>query len=211
MDDGPNCLGSGILLVLTTRHTTEGAHPSPGEGSGAAGYALVELMVVASLLVVVLGAILALGETTQRIAPKESERAQVIREAQVGLHRMTRELRNAYQALPTVPAPTVTGSTMQATVRGYDGVPRTVRYDCDEPHPTDQAYTRCLRQVYSGGTWPAGEVVIDRVLNGSTVFALTPPDYVGAKVEVAARGGLKDGYDHRIILEDGFYMRNLDG
>jgi hypothetical protein len=43
------------------------------------------------------------------------------------------------------------------------------------------------------------------------VFALAAPDYVGAKVEVAARGDLKNGYEHRIVLEDGFYMRNLDG
>jgi hypothetical protein len=162
-------------------------------------------MVVASLLVVVLGAILALGETTQRIAPKESERAHVIREAQVGLHRMTRELRHAYEA------PTVSGSTMQANVRALGGATRTVRYDCDEAHPTDEAYTRCLRQVFTGATWSPGEVVVDRVLNGTTVFSLTPPDYVGATVEVAARGGLKDGHDHRIILQDGFYMRNLDG
>jgi type II secretory pathway pseudopilin PulG len=201
----------GILLVLSTRDTTQDAHPRPGEGSGSAGYALVELMVVASLLVIVLGAILALGETTQRIAPKESERAHVIREAQVGLHRMTRELRHAYQALPTVAAPTVSGSTMEASVRGLNGSTRTVRYDCDEPHPTDSAYTRCLRQVYSGGSWSAGELVIDRVLNGTTVFTATPPDYVRATVEVAARGGLKDGYDHRVILDDGIYMRNLDG
>ena len=179
--------------------------------SGEAGYGLVELLVVASLLVVVLGAILALGETTQRIAPKESERAHVIREAQVGLHRMTRELRHAYQAPPTVPAPTVTGSTMEASVLAENGATRTVRYDCDEAHPTDPAYTRCLRQVLSGGTWSAGEVVIDHVLNGTAVFSLTPPDYVGATVEVAARGGLKDGHDHRVILQDGVYMRNLDG
>jgi type II secretory pathway pseudopilin PulG len=173
--------------------------------SGAAGYALVELLLVASLLIVVLGAILALGETTQRIAPKESERAHVIREAQVGLHRMTRELRHAYEA------PTVTGSTMQAAVLGANGTTRTVRYDCDEAHPTDAAYTRCLRHVFSGGSWTGGEVVIDRVLNGTTVFAATPPDYVTATVQVAARGGLQDGYDHRVILEDGIYMRNLDG
>jgi hypothetical protein len=173
--------------------------------SGEAGYGLVELMMVSSLLIIVLGAILALGETTQRIAPKESERAHVIREAQVGLHRMTRELRHASQA------PTVTGSTIQATVLVAGGIPRTVRYDCDEAHPTDSAYTRCLRHVLSGSTWTGGEVVIDRVLNGATVFSLTPPDYVGAKVEVAARGNLKDGYDHRVILEDGIYMRNLSG
>lgn len=174
--------------------------------SGEAGYGLVELLVVASLLLVVLGAILALAETTQRIAPKESERAHVIREAQVGLHRMTRELRHANAA------PTVTGgSTIQATVLVAGGAPRTVRYDCDEAHPTDTAYTRCLRHELSGSTWTGGEVVIDRVLNGTTVFSPTPPDYVGVTVEVAARGNLKDGYDHRVILEDAVYMRNLSG
>jgi Tfp pilus assembly protein PilX len=162
-------------------------------------------MVVASLLVIVLSAILALGETTQRIAPKESERAHVIREAQVGLHRMTRELRHAYQA------PTVSGSAMQANVLGTNGATATVRYDCDEAHPTDLTYTQCVRQVFSSGSWSAEELVIDRVLNGTTVFDLTPPDYVSATVEVAARGDLNDGYDHRVILEDGFYMRNLDG
>jgi Tfp pilus assembly protein PilX len=179
--------------------------PAGKPRSGEAGYGLVEVLVVASLLIVVLGAILALGEATQRMAPKESERAHVIREAQVGLDRMTRELRHASQA------PTVTGSTIEATVLAANGVPRTVRYDCDEAHPSDTAYTRCLRQVLSGSTWTGGEVVIDRVLNGATVFSLTPPDYVGATVEVAARGNLNDGYDHRVILEDGIYMRNLSG
>jgi prepilin-type N-terminal cleavage/methylation domain-containing protein len=185
----------------------QAAHPRSGE----AGYTLIELMVVAALLAVVLGAILTLAEATQRIAPRETERAHVIREAQVGLHRMTRELRHAYAAPPTVPAPTVTGSTVQANVLGRGGATRTVRYDCDEAHPTDSGYTRCLRQVLSGGTWSPAEVVIDRVLNGTTVFTLTPPDYVRAAVEVAARGDRKTGYTHRVILDDGFYMRNLDG
>ena len=191
--------------MLSTRDIRQAAHRRLGDRSGEAGYGLVELMVVSSLLIIVLGAILALGETTQRIAPKESERAHVIREAQVGLHRMTRELRHANAA------PTVTGSTVEATVLAAGGATRTVRYDCAELHPTDTAYTRCLRYVLSGSTWTGGEVVIDRVLNGATVFSLTPPDYVGATVEVAARGNLKDGYDHRVILEDGVYMRNLSG
>jgi hypothetical protein len=148
----------------------------------------------------VLGAILALAETTQRIAPKESERANVIREAQVGLHRMTKELRHAYQA------PTVSGSSMQASVLTPSGT-RAVSYECNHAHPTDSAYTRCLR--VAGGT---SEVIVDRVLNGTTVFS--QPDgtnYVRVAVEVAARGDLKDGYDHRVVLDDAIYMRNLDG
>jgi type II secretory pathway pseudopilin PulG len=183
-----------LLLPLENAHRDK---RSPGVRRGEAGYALIELLVVASLLVIVLGAILTLGETSQRVAPKESERANVIREAQVGLHRMTRELRHAYEDVAVTP------STMAADVLGRDGV----SYDCSQPHPTNANYTRCLRYVNGVG----GEVVIDRVLNGDAVFTLTPPDYVHATVEVNAGGDLKNGYDHPILLEDGFYMRNLDG
>jgi type II secretory pathway pseudopilin PulG len=169
------------------------------ERSGEAGYTAIELLVVASLLSIVLGAILVLAETTQRIAPKESERALVIREAQVGLHRMTRELRHA------LPTPTVTGSRMQAQVLTSTGT-QTVSYECDHDHPSDSDYTRCVR--VAGGT---SELVVDRVLNGTSVFTPTGTDYVRVAVEVAARGDLENGYDHRIVLDDAIYMRNLDG
>jgi hypothetical protein len=162
-------------------------------------------MVVAALLLVVLGAILTLAETTQRIAPKETERAHVIREAQVGLYRMTRELRHAYSA------PAVTPSTIQATVLGTGGVTRTVSYECNHAHPTTSGWTQCKRFLVNGSVKTGGEVIVDRVLNGSSVFTLTPPDYVRAAVEVAARGDRQTGHTHRVILDDGFYMRNLDG
>jgi type II secretory pathway pseudopilin PulG len=183
--------------------------PADARG-GEAGYALTELLVVMSLLAIVLGAVLAFGETAQRIGPRESERAHVIHEAQVGLHRMTRELRHAYEDV------TVSGPRIQADVLMASGS-RTVSYECDRPHPTDSAYTRCLRFL---GSSAEGEVVVDRVLNGTSVFEAhnldaasgdTRLDYVRAVVEVAARGDLKNGYGNRIVLDDGFYMRNLDG
>jgi hypothetical protein len=168
--------------------------------SGEGGYAAIELLVVASLLSIVLGAILVLAETTQRIAPKESERALVIREAQVGLHRMTRELRHA------LPTPTVTGSRMQAQVLTSSGT-QVVSYECDHDHPSDSEYTRCVR-VAGGKT----ELIVDRVLNGTSVFSLPEgADYVRVAVEVAARGDLPNGYDHRIVLDDAIYLRNVDG
>lgn len=184
----------------------------PHGRSGEAGYALTELLMVISLLAVVLGAVLTLGDTAQQVAPKETERAQVIQEAQGGLHRMTKELRQTYAN------PTVTASTIEADVLTA-GTTRTVSYECDQPHPTDPAYTRCLRYL---GTSTDGEVIIDRVLNGASgsptpVFTTTDVDadgridYVRAVVEVAARGDLKNGYDNRVVLDDGFYMRNRDG
>jgi type II secretory pathway pseudopilin PulG len=190
--------------------------PPAARGGGEAGYALTELLVVTSLLVIVLGAILTLGETSQRIAPKESERANVIREAQVGLHRMTRELRHAYGGVDSSGGLDVPGPRVEAQVLMASGT-QTVTYECDVPHPTDSAYTRCMRYV---GTSTDGELVVDRVLNGNSVFEIknldaasgdTRPDYVRAVVEVGARGDLQSGYDHRVVLDDGFYMRNLDG
>jgi type II secretory pathway pseudopilin PulG len=190
--------------LLSPGDTTRGAHRPLSERSGEAGYALTELLVVTALLAVVLGAILALAETTQRIAPKENERAMVIREAQVGLHRMTKELRHA------VPTPTVTGSRMQAEVLTTSGT-RVVSYECDHAHPTDPAYTRCLRYLVNGTAKTGGDVIVDRVLNGTGVFTATGANYVRVAVEVAARGDLKNGYDHSVVLDDAIYMRNLDG
>jgi type II secretory pathway pseudopilin PulG len=180
---------------------------------GEAGYALTELLIVTSLLAIVLGAVLMIGESTQRIAPRESERAHVIREAQVGLHRMTRELREAHSLVA------LSTTKVDAWVPVTGGSQRRVSYECDRPHPTETDYTQCVRfDVAADGTQSNGQVIVDRVLNGTADSALkvfergsTPAaDYVKATVEIAARGDLKGGYPHRILLEDGFYMRNLD-
>jgi hypothetical protein len=173
------------------------------------GYALIELMVVATLLVVVLGAVLVFGETTQRLMPKDQERSHVIQESQVGLHRMTRELRKAHVVNSR-------GSyflDVQVLVNGAD---TRVRYECDRPHPSESGYRRCLRFVNGGST---GELIVDRVLNAAD----SPPDpvfsyttdaggnvtHVEARIELPARGDLKSGHGHRITYTDGFYPRNV--
>lgn len=219
MDDGPTRLGSGILLVLSTqRDFTQGAHPRPGEGSGEAGYALTELLLVSSLLVIVLGAILMLGEASQRIAPRETERAIVIRDAQVGMHRMTRELREAHSVVS--PAAGASAAVFDAWVpTSTSPFQRRVSYECNAAHPTDSAYTQCMRyDVTAAGVKSNGQVVVDRVVNGAAGSTLpvfvrgsTPAtDYVKTTVEVAARGDRREGHSSKILLEDGFYMRNLD-
>src|SRR5207302_54087 len=64
-------------------------------------------------------------------------------------------------------------------------------------------------------------VVIDRLINEpgsglSPVFTYATngsgrTTYASAHVEVPAKGARPTGYSHRIVLDDGFYMRNLDG
>jgi type II secretory pathway pseudopilin PulG len=205
-----------MLLSLSNAHREK---RPPAAWRGEAGFALTELLVVTSLLVIVLGAILALGETTQRITPKETERAHVIREAQVGLHGMTRQLRQAYLAHSW------TDYTLDVTLRDNNRF----SFECDEPHPVESGYNRCVRfPVALDGTKGAGVPVIDRVLNGpagggtpnpNPVFryeykpgavAGDPPIYAYVSVDVPAKGDRKQGHNHKIALYDGVYMRNLD-
>jgi hypothetical protein len=185
---------------------------------GEAGYALTELLLVSSLLAIVLGAILALGETTQRITPRDTERAHVIREAQVGLHGMTRQLRQAAD-MTVPPHEAATGSTLDVTLR--DG--SRYSYECDEPHPTEGGYNRCVRfPVLDGVKQTQGTVLIDRVLNGPAGTASSNPifqyetnlagivTYINVAIHVPAKGELAEGHDYDVVLEDGVYMRNLD-
>jgi hypothetical protein len=202
--------------VLPTLDTAHRDLQSPAAKGGESGYALTELLLVSSLLVIVLGAILMLGEASQRIAPRETERAIVIRDAQVGMHRMTRELREAHNVVsPLAGASAAVFDAWVATPSGE----RRVSYECNVAHPTDASYTRCVRyDVAANGTKSNPQVVVDRVLNGAAGSTLPvfvrggapTTDYVKATVEVAARGDRKTGYSSKVLLEDGFYMRNLD-
>jgi type II secretory pathway pseudopilin PulG len=188
---------------------------SPSARSGEAGFSLIELLAVVSLLIVILGAILALAETTQKIGPRDQDRAHAIRDAQVGLHGMTRQLRQAYLLH------TATPYAMDVSVL-VNGAVKRFSYECDAAHPTEPTYNRCFRFEVVGGTKGPGKLVIDRVLNGPAGTGLTNPifryetnssgnvTYAEAAVDVPAKGDRRLGHAHKIALYDGFYMRNLD-
>lgn len=186
-----------------------------------AGFALVELLIVAALLGVVLFAVLSLLDAAVRVEARDQERAHAVREAQVGLDRMTRELRQAYRVVATGPSYV----TVHVRLGGQD---TQVHYRCDRPHPDlasnphDDGYRRCRRvEALVGAALPAidtGPIVIDRVLNGSaappdSVFTFSPsaisPTYIRARIEVPARGEREEGIEHKVVLDDGFFMRNL--
>jgi hypothetical protein len=171
------------------------------------GFMLVELALAVALLGVVLGAILMFADATHKLSPKEQERAMAIQTAQTGIYRMTRELRQAHGV--NVSQPLVMDVNYMSS-----GVNRQVRYDCDEPHPTVPAYRRCVRMEAGR----PDEVVVDRVLNTTTIFTYTTNltgaiTYVRVAIDVPARGERNtnvNGYQHQIGLYDGFYLRNLD-
>lgn len=175
------------------------------------GFSLVELLVVMAGFTVVLGAILGLLDAAANQAPKDQERAIAIREAQAGLQRMTGELRQAYQVLDAQP------KSMYVVVARPTPPDIHVKYDCDVPYPGNTAYHRCVRWWAPVGqelrTDLPGQVVIDRGLS-NVYFTYSPgplnPTYVKVHIEVPQKGERKAGFKSNFILDDGFYLRNMD-
>ena len=175
------------------------------------GFALVELLVSIVTLTFVLGAILGLLDATAQQAPRDQERAIALREAQVGLHGMTRELRQAYRVLDASP------KGMYVLIGRSTPPDLHVKYDCDVPSPSNPAYRQCVRWQAPIGqelrTDLPGQVVIDRALS-EVSFSYSPgplnPTFVKVHIEVPKAGERKDGFPSSFVLDDGFYLRNTD-
>jgi prepilin-type N-terminal cleavage/methylation domain-containing protein len=176
------------------------------------GWTLIEMMMATALLAVILTAVLSLLDVTSKIAPKDQERAHDIREAQVGVYRMTRELRQAYSLVQTQPY------LIEAHVHELGG-DHDVVYDCSGASVTVPTLGECIRYEMSGGAPGTSTVIIDRLINKPggglpAVFTYTQNSgkttYVGAHIEVPSKGARKQGYTYRIVLSDGFYLRNLN-
>jgi prepilin-type N-terminal cleavage/methylation domain-containing protein len=185
------------------------------------GFTLVELLVVTSLLVVVLGLLMQPIITAPQVATRDVNRAWAIRDAQTGLYRMTREVRQA----------TVVNSATSNTVDfkvTTDGSTQRVIYKCDSA-VDGETYRKCIRASVSCPTTCSppsttnGALVINRVLNNTAadpadpVFSYTPstsaPTYISVKVVVPSNagysGGYRTGYTYNVTLDGGAYLRNL--
>lgn len=168
------------------------------------GFTLIEQLVVAGGLAVILSAILGLVEVSERLAPQTIERGRAVRDAQVGLDRMVRELRHTQGNV------VASGGSVAADVvlrgRAYR-----VTYDCSGLMPGSTTLRACVR-TEAGGTGGT-TIVIGRVLNPSTVFGTVVqrsgiPAYIPVRVEVPSAGERKAGQAHKIVLQDGIQLRN---
>jgi prepilin-type N-terminal cleavage/methylation domain-containing protein len=171
------------------------------------GMSLMELLVGMALMSVVMLALLALLDSAISTAPRDEERANSIREGQVGLHVMTRELRQANKVWTP-------GRTQIYVNIGDD---KHVLYDCDAVHPANPDQRQCLRwEAAVGSELPLdqpGQVVVERRVAGD-VFTYQPnlinPTFVEVHIEVPQAGDREDGYHANLELNDGFYLRNTD-
>ena len=177
-----------------------------------AGWTLVELLIVIALLAVVLTAILSLLDTSNKLSPQDQERGLAIREAQVGLHRMTVELRSAYALDSTQPY------YLSAWVYTR-GANKHVAFDCSGT-AANPNYGQCIRTVLNG-TAGQNAVLVKQLANkpgspGSAVFSYTPRSdgkvtYIGVHADVPVRSSQTSRYTYTVPLNDGVYLRNLDG
>lgn len=184
---------------------------------------LIELLIVAALLSLVLGATLTPFEFAQRQTPKDVEYAKAISAAGAGLQQMMREIRQAYR----INSASSNSIDFNAVINSNDVE---IAYECDLAYPNNgnpyyKEYRRCLRVSATTGTeLPAisgGTVVIDRILNGTSaqpVFTfknsngevdMTHPTYVQATIRVPSRGELYSGLTHPIELTNGTAIPNL--
>jgi prepilin-type N-terminal cleavage/methylation domain-containing protein len=176
------------------------------------GFTLVELLTAMGISLVVAAGALTLVDIAAPQADRELQRQVAVSEGRSGLERMLREIRNADSVNATSPTlidvntPTPAGSPDQRVV-----------YQCSAAFQA-VTYRQCVR--YSGpvgGTVSNGQVVVERLINGTTsqpVFTYVPdrirPRVVRVQIVLPASGGPAPGYIHRVVFRDAAFLRNLD-
>lgn len=191
--------------------------------SDQSGFTLIELLVAASLLAVILVALLAPLTTVDHLYPQDVAWSQQVSAGQAGLQRMADDLRQATDILGA----TSNSVYFEATLGGQQ---LQVYYECDiaatasSTNPYEQTYDQCRGVTAAvGATLPAistGDLIVDHVLNNTTydpndpVFTYSPnslnPTYVQIKLVLPSRGSLNTTTTHNIVLNDGAYLHNLN-
>jgi Tfp pilus assembly protein PilW len=156
------------------------------------GVSLTELLVSISVGVLVVFGAFQFNDTAGRSQAATSARAEALQQAQTGLERMTRDLRQA----ATVTVPTSESIEMSTYVKSPTAAAslQTVRYVC--------ASGTCTRLAGAATTGPA---VVTSVRNAD-VFDPEPaldPRYVGIKLRVGVTGATQT-----LMLRDGVEIRN---
>jgi type IV pilus assembly protein PilW len=166
------------------------------------GLTLVELLVAASMGLVVVGGAVTIFVSTIRSEPRAASKVQAIQGARVAIDRITRELRQGLDVEPTSPSQLAIVTYVKATSCGgppaSTSIPCKVTYAC-----STGACTRTVAQPDGSAPGPTLQVVSG--LTTGNVFTYQPPadpSYIGVAFSFAAKGGSP------VTLEDGVALRN---
>jgi prepilin-type N-terminal cleavage/methylation domain-containing protein len=192
------------------------------------GFTLVELLVTMVVLVVVLGATLFILDATSALGRNNIARQNGIQEAESGLARMTKEVREGTLPAGASNFPLTVGDSFDV-VEFVNDVQTRIYYNCDVVSPTNSGYHQCVRYASTtlatqpGPATPntTAQVVIDRVLNGvsnaapfnTAVFtpnSATSPTMYQITIQVPQKGDRTNAnnFAGSVQLNDGIYMRN---
>jgi type IV pilus assembly protein PilW len=182
------------------------------------GFTLIELLVAMTASIVLLGGVLVMLTSSQRIQTRDGEWALTMQEGRVGLDRMVSEIRQA----STVSSAGGNAIDFLAT---FEGQKKQIYYNC-EVSQAGTSFKECVRVAANEGSpLPAlssGQVIVRDVLNDTAsdpsdpVFSYTPdaiaPTVATLKLTLPAGGTLSGsaGYSHKVVLTDDAFMRNTD-
>jgi Tfp pilus assembly protein PilW len=167
------------------------------------GLTLIELLVATSLGFVVIGAALTMFVGAIHSQPRDTSKIAALQQARITADRITRELRQGLEVVPTPSATQLAVVTYvkAATCGGASAstsIPCRVTYTCSG--------TTCTRVVAQpNGSAPGPAVTVATGLSSSSVFTYSPsttdPSYVGVSFAVTGSG-------QPFTLRDGVTLRN---
>jgi len=179
---------------------------------GESGFTLVELLVGATMGVIVMGAVGSLLISAMKSQPKISKRAQNIATARWVLDRFTHEIRNGIAVSPGkasasevsfrtyVRSSTCAGGGTPAS--GTPAIECQVTYKC-----TTTTTTTCSRTQAAPGTYTGTATTVITGLGSSSVFSYSPsstaPTYIGITLHFPNPDGGGD-----LTVSDGASLRN---
>jgi hypothetical protein len=180
-----------------------------GAGSSEAGLTLVEMLVAASMSVLIVGAVSSMLISSVRTQPRVSEKAQSVSTARYLLERLTREIRNGVRVDEATGARVSFVSKVRRSSCGGSGtlegtqpaIECQITYDCTSG-------TACTRTEATKGDLVGGTprlLTAELDLAGSDVFSYSPsvePTYIGVTLRVPNPSG-----SGALTVSDGASMR----
>jgi type II secretory pathway pseudopilin PulG len=177
--------------------------------AGEEGFTLVELLVAATMGVVVMGAVASLVISAVRDQPKISKQAQNITTARWVLERMTREIRGGISITPGHVKPE--SVSFKAYVRRTVCGGATALASTAPPIECQVTYTcnttSCSRLESSPGTFTGTPNTIFSGINSSQVFTYAPNEAAPTYVKVTLRFPNPSGTG-ALTVSDGASLRN---
>lgn len=182
------------------RRVRKAAAPLCGEERG---LTLIELLIAASVGLVVIGGALTMFIGAVRSEPRTASKVAAIQQARVTVDRITRELRQGLETPTASPSQLAIVTYVKAATCGgaaaSTSIPCRVTYTCSAGN--------CTRVVAQpNGSAPGAAVQVASGLTSSSVFSYLPsatdPTYVGVSFVFATDS------EQPVTLEDGVALRN---